>query len=166
MITIKIASPRYPPALREFLMGLPWEVKKKASSAYASSLLNYLRQNTEVPEKYVTREAAYGVPFFTELQRRWFFWALGTGQIDVPYQRTHALAAAWDWDSSKPRSEIITNNDPAAPWTIGDTRSSHEKMVGWKPYQEIWAGGLNGALRAAVDAVNDWFKSRPWIRRR
>ncbi|MCK5642224.1 MAG: hypothetical protein KAJ19_15570 [Gammaproteobacteria bacterium] len=34
-------------------------------------------------------------PFKTERQRRWFFWALSTGKISVPYSRTGVLASSW-----------------------------------------------------------------------
>ena len=34
-------------------------------------------------------------PFKTDRQRRWFFWALRTGQITVPYSRTGTLANSW-----------------------------------------------------------------------
>ncbi len=34
-------------------------------------------------------------PFKTSRQRRWFFWALKTGQITVPYVRTGLIANSW-----------------------------------------------------------------------
>lgn len=34
-------------------------------------------------------------PFKTERQRRWFFWALRSGIISVPYPRTGRLANSW-----------------------------------------------------------------------
>lgn len=49
----------------------------------------------------------------TEKQRRWFFWALKQGLIQVPYQRTGKLGQSWTWKvdttSTGLRGEIGTN---------------------------------------------------------
>lgn len=34
-------------------------------------------------------------PFVSDRQRKWFFWALASGLITVPYQRTGRLANSW-----------------------------------------------------------------------
>lgn len=86
------------------------------------------------PSKYVTRKAAYGFSFFTARQRRWFFWALKNGVIEVPYRRTNRLSNAWEL-LGRGRNQIIVNEAPGAQFVQGHWRgqqSRHENKVGWK----------------------------------
>lgn len=165
MLTIKIGIPKMSPSLRELIAGVPWDGKKAASSAFTSVIYNHLRQNTYPPPKYVTRMQAYGQTFQSDRQRRWFFANLNDGTLEIPYPRTGGLGEAWNWTSAA-RSDQITNNSPAAPWTIGDSQSAHEKMVGWRHWTYIVAERLTEALAAATSALNDWFAARPWVRRK
>jgi hypothetical protein len=139
--------------------GLPWEAQKVATSAYARVMYDYLRENTYPPQNYVSREAAYGQTFQTDTQRRWFFWALNSGAIEVPHQRG-ALGDAWRWDTSGPRSERLSNSDPAVPWTIGRRQSRHEKMVGWQVWSDIAEKSKPAALEAAKVALAEYFAYR------
>lgn len=162
---IKIGIPKISSGLKELLRGIPWEAKTAGRRGWASVLYNHLRQNSYPPQNYVTRKQAYGQTFQSDRQRRWFFAALNSGEINVPYQRTGHLGEAWQWDM-KPRSDIIYNDSPYEKWTIGNARSEHEKLVGWKFWLDTAHQVLPEAIQAAVTAINDWFASRPWMKRR
>lgn len=41
--------------------------------------------------------------FVSDKQRRWFFWALRSGQITVPYQRTRNYAQGWKIEKTPSR---------------------------------------------------------------
>lgn len=52
----------------------------------------YLREQVvRLPTQFSHRH----IPEWTDKQRKWFFWALRTGKIQVPYTRKGALAASW-----------------------------------------------------------------------
>ena len=57
-------------------------------------------------------------PFKTERQRRWFFWALGTGQINVPYKRTGKLASSWRVEKVTWGEYALKNSQAYAHWVI------------------------------------------------
>ena len=44
---------------------------------------------------YPPREKGLHIEFKTEKQRRYFFWALREGKIEVPYRRTRTLGRKW-----------------------------------------------------------------------
>lgn len=116
------------------LQRLPKAARDEFSEDTADFLIKELCK--EPPSRYVTRKAAYGKTFFSDKQRRWFFWALGTGKIGVPYRRTGALSRGWQKIGSG-ENLIIANEREGAQWVMGDTQSRHGKMVGWKTYVQV-----------------------------
>lgn len=104
------------------------------------------------PKNYVTRKAAYGVTFFTEKQRRWFFANLNEGNIDVPYVRTQQLSKGWRQVGSG-RTSFLANERAGAPYVVGDDQSRHEAMVGWKKAVDVIKERMSKALQVADGAV-------------
>ena len=91
------------------------------------------------PPNYVTRRAAYGVTFFTERQRRWFFWALNNNVINVPYKRNkrpQGIRNSWRVEGTG-RLGFVANDAPGVGWVMGENQSRHEAMVGWKKASAI-----------------------------
>lgn len=91
------------------------------------------------PRKRITRRQAYGRAFQTDKQRRYFFWALHTGRITVPYNRTQTLRRGWRQEGRGTRS-IIVNETPYAEYVMGEEQSRMSDMIGWEkvsviPYQ-------------------------------
>jgi hypothetical protein len=118
------------PELQAILNNLPQDIQDAAVDEINKYLVNVMQSGQPSPN-YVTRKAAYGVTFFTEKQRRWFFANLNSGGINVPYRRTQGLRNSWKIEGSGARSFII-NDAPGAGYVMGDdTQSRHEKMVGW-----------------------------------
>jgi len=98
---------------------------------------------TEQPDyKYVSRADAYpdapaGPGFFSDRQRRWFFAALASGELSIPYNRTGTLASGWTISRSG-NSFVLSNNVPYAPYVQGFAgQSRHERMVGWRNVKDL-----------------------------
>jgi len=86
------------PELKAKLDKLPEEARNMGADESYKYLLDVLRQYP--PEKRVTRVSVYGYGaggkgFKSVAQRRYFFWALAHGVIDVPYNRTQKLRRGW-----------------------------------------------------------------------
>lgn len=121
--------------LKDKFAKLPNAVQDAIVDEVSDYLLDVLKLYP--PPKYVTRKAAYGRTFFTSKQRKWFFWALDTGRINVPYHRTQGMREAWR-KIGEGRNAIIANETQAAIYTMGvESQSRHEQRVGWKTIRDI-----------------------------
>lgn len=108
--------------------------------------------------RYITRKSAYGVTFFTAKQRRWFFWALRNGNIDVPYRRTMQLRRGWRVTGTGD-TRRLTNSRPGAQFVIGNrTQSRHEAKVGWKTLSRLVKDNARGIQRTINGALARAFK--------
>lgn len=137
------------PELQAKLAKLPDAVQDMAIDEVADYLLNVLKQYP--PPNYVTRARAYGQTFQSAKQRKWFFWALDNGFINVPYRRTQGLARGWK-KLGKGRDALLANETEAAQFTMGDgTQSRHEKLVGWKTLSVI-IGERSAEIRRRAEA--------------
>jgi hypothetical protein len=126
--------------LAHLLKGLnemPEAMQDAAVDECAPYLVEVLKQYPS--QKYVTRKQAYGKSFFSDKQRRWFFAALNSGELKIPYRRTQGLRNAWQIIGSG-KTAIIVNESSGAPFVMGDqTQSRHERMVGWETVSRIVA---------------------------
>lgn len=85
--------------------------------------------------KKVTRKSAYGVTFFTERQRRWFFAALGDGSLKLPYKRTQGYSKGWKTVGQGYR-QIAVNESPYGEHLQGERQSRLSAKIGWKKITE------------------------------
>lgn len=135
------------------IQSLPDEGRREVMSEVGKYGIEVLRKEEPRPKR-VTRRAAYGQSFFTDRQRRWFFWALKKGELNTPYHRTGHLAASWQVKTS-PADAVFSNIAPYAPVVIGFAfQSRHEKMVGWKTVTQLLSGPLSflsSRFRLVVD---------------
>ena len=102
-------------------------------------LLNILIRKEIPPQKHVSRITAYGKTFFTERQRRFFFWALAHGVIEVPYRRRrngYGVSGSWRI-VGKGRKALIENDDPAAEWVYSENQARLNQLVGWRRVSQI-----------------------------
>ncbi len=122
------------------LKKLPGVIVRDCELAVANYMLNQLVTKEIPPYKKVTRRSVYGVPFASDKQRRWFFFALSHGMIDVPYRRrgkAGGIASRWHIQQTK-NNVFLYNDDPAATWVYGDT--TQNKLIGrigWKTISTI-----------------------------
>lgn len=152
-------------AVNSFLRAVPRGAVRVALKAFSEYILGNdshgLRHNETY--RYITRKSAYGVSFFTEKQRRWFFWALNTGQIDPGSgKRTGETSKAW---KAEPRNDgyryTITNNTAGGYYTRDDYGQARQPAkVGWRKVSAVLTANYAGAIRAAVAAVKKYLQSK------
>ena len=78
-------------------------------------------------------------PFKTDKQRRFFFWALRNGSIQVPYRRTRTLKGGWNNVASNGGfRQIISNEVPYAPLVQGaGSQAQYHATTGWPTEEKI-----------------------------
>ena len=145
-------------AVQEYLKTVPYGALKDALAAFTEYIVGNEQHGLKHadPYKFVTRKAAYGFSFFTDKQRKWFFWALNTGQIDPGSgKRTGESTGAW---KAEPRNDgyryTISNPTAGAYYTRSDTGQARQPaMVGWRKVAQVIIDNTAGAMRAANAAV-------------
>jgi hypothetical protein len=152
-------------AVQSFLASVPRGATRVALEAFSDYLLGNERRGLRhnEPYKYVSRKSAYGVTFFTPKQKRWFFWALKTGQIDPGSgTRTGKTSAAWKAEPSVNGYQMkITNDTPGGYYTRDDKGQARQPAkVGWRKVSQVLTDNYLGAIRAAVQAVNKWLTQK------
>ena len=149
-------------AVQSFLRTVPRGALKVALEAFTEYVLGNdqhgLRHND--PYKYVTRKSAYGVSFFTEKQRRWFWANGGPDMIGKP--RTGNTSAAWKKVPMAGGYQFnITNNTAGGFFTRDDAGQARQPAkVGWRKVSKVLADNMAGGIRAAVAAVKKYLASK------
>lgn len=110
------------------------EIAKRAAEETAKYLVDVLKLYP--PQTYVSRADAYpdapaGPGWFSDKQRRWFFAALASGELNLPYQRTQTLARNWQIVGTGDNI-IIVNETPYADYVQGSGQSRMSAKIGWK----------------------------------
>jgi hypothetical protein len=112
------------------LAKMPTAVHEEVTRAGADETVKAMR--VYPAEKSISRTQAYGTPFFTDKQRRYFFWALRKGIITVPYRRTNNLRDNWVI-IGQGLNEMVVNETPYAGLVMGDNEQSRmSRQIGWK----------------------------------
>jgi len=152
-------------AVQSFLRAIPRGAVKVALEAFTDYIIgdesHGLRHAD--PYKFVTRKSAYGFSFFTDKQRRWFFWALKTGKIDPGSgKRTGESTAAW---KAVPRNDgyrfTVQNNTAGGYWTRHDKKQARQLgKVGWRKIMTVLADNYKGGIRHAVAAVKAYLDKK------
>lgn len=108
--------------------------------------------------KFVSRASAYGKPFFTTKQRRWFFAALAEGKIHPGQnRRTGEIARGWKITGQGTNIRII-NRAPGVVWVMGANQARQPKKVGWRMAENVINGMVPSMTRAMVAAANRWIR--------
>ena len=104
-------------------------------------------------------------PFKTDKSRRYFFWALKKGDIEVPYRRgmspnSEKLTTSWTTSVSADGRTGKVGNDTSYGRLVQDKtrQTSYHKTTGWKTTQDVAKkeeATIVGFFKAALDrAVN------------
>jgi len=153
-------------AVQSFLRAIPKGAVRVALEAFTEYVIGNEEHGLRHadPYKYVSRKSAYGVTFFTNKQRRWFWGAVKRGEIAFPihYIRTKKSTAAW---KAVPRNDgyrfTIQNNTTGGYWTRHDTRQARQLgKVGWRKIMTVLADNYKGGIRAAVAAVKKYLDKK------
>ena len=145
------------------LASIPPAVIPAVQLAVGNYLLNALIKQEIPPQKRVKRRDVYGKPFQSNKQRRWFFWALKHGIIDVPYRRRGRHGGiSTRWHIIQIGKGIayklnLQNDDPAAKYVYGDdTQNKLIGVIGWKKIGAIVderSKKLGGVMKRAADTA-------------
>ena len=109
---------------------------------------------------YVSRREAYGKPFFSDRQRRWFFAALRNGDLTIPYQRTGALRRGWQLLESGDADYLLVNETPYAKYVQNSPQARMMTLRQWRTVQRIVYEEARGIVTIAQEALNRAVKQR------
>lgn len=142
-------------AVKDYIKTVPYGAVKVALRAFTEYIVGDERHGLKHPDpyKYVSRKSAYGVTFFTDKQRRWF-WANG-GPDMIGNNRTGASTDAWIMTpSSNGYNYTVTNPTPGAYFTRSDDGQARQPArVGWRVVSKVIADNFAGAVRHMVAEV-------------
>jgi hypothetical protein len=156
LIGIDVSQVQGVERVKATLDALPEDVQAETIQPVAELLVHSFQ--TYPPYKYISRRQAYGVPFFSDRQRRFFFAALADGTITIPYQRTQALRNNWQILGDG-QNTLIVNETPYAGLMQGVKKQSRMAILqGWKDLdiivteragriQRIIEGGVKKAIK-------------------
>lgn len=147
--------------IKEFIQSIPRGVKKVAMYGIAEYIVGDESHGLkhEPSYKYVSRKSAYGMTFFTDKQRRWF-WANG-GPDMIGNNRTHAIRDDWDFTDTGGWSRVsIFNQAPGVGWVMGTEQARQPAKVGWRKAMDVVMSNLAGALRAGQRAVDEFLQRK------
>jgi hypothetical protein len=109
------------------------------------------------PVKHVTRKQAYGVTFFTDKQRRWFWAALRSGELELPYRRTGTLRQGWHIASTKSSTYTLTNaTEYAGLVQERGQQSRMMRIIGWKTPSTFLQQYKSEIGRVGIANVRRW----------
>jgi len=150
------------PQLQEYLKTVPYGAVKVGLRAFTEYIIGDESHGLKHPDpyKYVSRKSAYGVSFFTEKQRRWF-WANG-GPDMIGNNRTGQSSNAWEMKETRGGyGYTISNPTTAAYFTRSDTGQARQPAkVGWRTVSKVIASNTAGAIRHAIAEVKKYLASK------
>ena len=104
--------------------------------------------------KYPTSNQHRPQPFKTDKSRRFFFWALREGKIEVPYRRgmspgSEKLGTSWTTKVSADGRTGRVGNDTAYGRLVQDraSQTAYHKTTGWNTVQDIAKKEQNAVLK-------------------
>lgn len=146
------------PEWKRFMQSIPRGVKGIAMRAFAVFVLGDSKHGLKHPAayRYVSRKRAYGVTFFSDRQRKWWF---ASGKVPGNF-RTGKLIAGWHIGGSSETRLTLVNSVPYAGYVIGNSQARQPMKVGWRRAIEVVQSNFNGGIRAAQAAVNAWLNQK------
>lgn len=148
--------------IKKWLQGIQRGFKSKAMNAFTEYIIGNESHGLkhEPAYKYVSRKKAYGVTFFSDKQRKWFFAALNDGRIKPGVNnRTGLQSNSWAVKGENTTRQTIYNTAPGSRYTMGNrTQANQPRLVGWRKISDVVSSNMKGAIRYAQQKVNKWIK--------
>jgi hypothetical protein len=111
------------------------------------------------PQRHVSRAQAYGQTFSSDRQRRWFFAALASGELQLPYSRTNTLADAWKLEPLGSEGVGLINEAPYAGLVMGKgTQARMMKLIGWPTVESVLKRYRPRIGRVAMQSILKWLR--------
>ena len=133
------------------------QLKKVHAGIRAAGM--YLKGKEAIYPRYKHISIASLGGWKSDKQRKWFFWALNKGKIDVPYRRGQSpgsedLAAKWTskYDKNKFQA-VVGNNASYARLVMGEKQTEMMKRIGWKKVDVIAKEETRKVTELMIDAV-------------
>jgi hypothetical protein len=105
---------------------------KRIAEYVKEKAMQYPRRRT------ITRKQAYGKTFQSDRQRRFFFSAIRSGRIKVPYQRSGRLRQGWKITPFGSQDWLVINETGYAALVQGQgTQARMMTLIGWKTIEQI-----------------------------
>lgn len=107
-------------------------------------------------KSYPPRRHGIPVVFVSARQRRYFFWALKSGEITVPYRRSGTLGRRWYTKAlSGEPGAIVGNPTPYAPFVqAAAQQSEYHRQVPWQTEKQVVTQAQQeGLLRRAMETA-------------
>ncbi len=128
---------------------LPRKLKREVPLAMATYLVGNSKRGLKHEPRYktVSRKRAYGKTFFTDKQRRYFFWAKKQGIIKPGRNnRTHEMSKGWRVVPVKSGARVV-NSVPHAKWSHSNTEQARlNALVGWRRVRDIEESNRKGMV--------------------
>lgn len=160
---------RKKPGFDEFFKSVPEKARGIAVEAAGKYIIGNDRRGLRHEPKYlfVSRTTAYGQPFSSDKQRRWFFASVAakknviTGRKFTPgYEnRTHTISTSWRMEGNKTKIVLI-NDAEGNEFVIGKKQAEQPRRAGWRYYMDVVKSNYNGAIRNAQREVDKWIRTK------
>lgn len=151
------------PQLQEYLKTVPYGAVKVGLRAFTEYIIGDESHGLKHPDpyKYVSRKSAYGVSFFTEKQRRWF-WANGGPDMIGNNRNTPTSPTAFEMKPTNGGYGYTISSDTAGAYyarsDVGQARQLGK--VGWRTVSKVIAANTAGAIRHAIAEVKKYLASK------
>lgn len=116
--------------------------------------------------KYPPKSSGKRMVFQSEKQRRWFFWALRSGQIEVPYRRSGTLGKSWTTDvraTSENIRGVLGTIRPYAQYVQDEELQAQMHKGHWPTVQMLLrapAARMKQFYEQAIEKTRDWLTNR------
>lgn len=94
-------------------------------------------------------------PFKTAKQRKWFFWALSEGIIEVPYRRTGKLASSWRAKKEGWSHWTLENSAAYASLVVGRNEQARYHEGHWWIAEDVIEEGSGDLTEELTEEILD-----------
>jgi hypothetical protein len=162
-------------AVAAYLKDLPMHIEKLAEEAVTNYIVGDSAHGLrhEPYYKYVNRQAGFPNLFYvtstgkvvsgyaSAKQHRYVMAMIAKGKIRPGVEnRSHDLVNSYRYQEQG-GGYVITNNDRAVPFVVGDRQTRMHRLIGWRTVAEVAKTNLAGAFRHAEAMIKKWLREHP-----
>lgn len=157
MITIKVRGIE---ELKRFLADLPRGTIRTGIAASSEYLVGDATHGLKYYPARISHGEGNPYQWQSDKQRRAFFATDGFGR-GIPTKRTFELRNGWDWKPLNNGYQAkIFNTADYAQFVQGDDQQRGHRADKWRQVDKIISTNIDGAIRAAAEAVIRYIKAK------